>query len=135
QIPAHYVQSMAVVYDYGLKVTYINGYLSAAPNNNEYFFIIVFAGTDSSVSSDPQRYLIAKINSTSERTFSVEMPEIEMINAGLNKGSKVFFRSYGCTASAYGSPEGGTYVDPETGRTVYTALSQESSPVIRMTLP
>jgi hypothetical protein len=95
---------------------------------------------DSTVSSNPEQYLQSSYGFVypHENNFSITIPSQQILNSGIKKGSRVYFRAYGCSSMAIlatGTVEGANYIDPKTGRTIYTSISLQASPVTNITIP
>ena len=92
---------------------------------------IIFGSTSSGVSSTPGTY---QYNSSIETikagagTFSTFLTSQELTDAGLTAGTTAYFIAY-----PYGTNQP-TYIDPATGKTIYTALGTPSQ-VITAVIP
>jgi len=136
KIPEFFVESMNVIYDFGLQQVVLSGIISAPPPQNQNSFLMIFAGIDTLVSSNPENFLYENNSYTGTTSFTISISVNELLSAGFSRASKVFFRAYGSSyLSYYGGIEGGYYTDPKTGRNVYTSLSLQKSPVVSITLP
>lgn len=133
QLPNFFVSLLSV--NSGQDVITISGNISNAPPPNQNYFIIIFAGLDSTVSCNPNQYLLDIFGYTQTTSFSTQVTKSDLIRSGFLEGSKVYFRAYGCSyLSSYGGIEGGYYIDPNTGRPNYTSLSIQSSMVASINL-
>lgn len=92
---------------------------------------IVFGGSSSTVSSTPGSYIYANTGTIKAglSTWNLFITSQELHDNGLASGTTAYFVVYPIST---GSP---TYVDPSTGRTVYTAISSIPSTVLTVTIP
>jgi hypothetical protein len=92
---------------------------------------IVFASTTSTVSSAPGNYTYVNTNGGIKATLSnwtLFVYAQDLHDSGLPSGSTVYFIVYPISTNAP------TYIDPTTGKTVYTALGTPS-PVFSIVIP
>jgi hypothetical protein len=89
----------------------------------------VFAYTDNTVSADPAHYL-ASFATAGSTGSAVDFSEaINLYSYGMQSGQKIYFAAYPeCRAPV-------SYIDPRTGRNVYTGLGATPSNVVAITLP
>jgi Carboxypeptidase regulatory-like domain len=92
--------------------------------------VFLFLGTDSSVSSDPAHYQ-SEISSTMSFQNGIDSTTIKLTPStfasnGFAAGDRVFIAAYAANAGTNNS----TYLDPVTGRTVYTNVNPARSNVV-----
>ena len=92
---------------------------------------IVFGGSNSLVSSTPGSYIYANTGTIKAglSTWNFFITAQELHDNGLASGTTAYFVVYPIST---GEP---TYVDPTTGRTVFTAIGTTPSTVLTVTIP
>jgi len=96
--------------------------------------LVVFAFSDSTVSSEPSKYLFAKsytiMHDSSSFTASVWFSDL--LQNGFKSGQKVYFVAYGSISTGY---SGTYYWDIKNNKTFYCCLSKTSSNKINISIP
>lgn len=116
-IPAFNVDSLTVTSNAGgLTVT---GHIASDVQQRT---ILLFAGSTSGTSADPNAYLAVynKAVMANQNNFIVQVPQGDLLAAGLTTGNTVYFAAYGATPN-YNNAS--SYEDLGTGRMIYTAIS------------
>ena len=92
---------------------------------------IVFGSNVSTVSSTPGNYIYANTGTikAGQSSWNLFITSQELHDNGFASGSQAYFVVYPIST---GSP---TFVDPSTGRTVYTAIGSVPSTVLTVTIP
>lgn len=128
QIPDYYVSTVSATNN-GDQITF-TGVFDNVPTTSSNIYCIIFIGTDSSVSSNPDQYLLAVFGKTDSNSFFSTVSSSKAIISGIKQGTKIYYKAYGCSYLSYNlAKEGGYYIDPQTGRSAYSCLSEQSSPV------
>jgi len=114
----------------------ISGRLSSPPPSGLNRFVMVFVGADSTVSSDPKKYLASYAATTGSDSFEVAILASFLHGKGLASGSLAYVCAYGWNIiPTFVDQEGGQYIDPQTGRYVYVTLGEQASPTAAVAIP
>jgi hypothetical protein len=129
ELPSFIIQNLTLQFDtlsYDLSLT---GYSSKTFTNMQGF--VIFASSDSTVSSDTSKYFYAFSNiiAANSNTSSYHYSVVNFLHYGIQKGQKVYFTAYG---TSHYIPQ---YWDSRINKTVYTSLSYLKSNVVSFTLP
>jgi hypothetical protein len=119
-IPSYYVSALTLTPTNDTLV--VNGTMNAAspyPVN-----VILYFGLTSSTSSAPANYInyYTKALAVNATAFKINILPIDMINAGIASGTRIYVAAYGI---AVGFANNSSYEDFGTGKTVFTGLSTQ----------
>lgn len=95
--------------------------------------LVIFAFSDSTVSSDPSKYLYANLYGLgrNDSLFTVRVWFSDLLQNGFKSGQKVYFVAYG----TIGFISSASYWDPKTNKIIYNVLSKTPSNKINITIP